>query len=289
MGHTMMMEFRDITPHVRYVNLMQCPSLFIEGPRKIYDHQLVYVHKGQGFIDIDGISYTALPGDLFFYGPSVTHTFVADKENPYLLSGIHFDFTRGNREKLFPIGPFSAAQFKEELALESVDFLDFTGIPPYLNLSEDIRVKEIILEMVDEYTHGRIYAEAYINGLFVKLLSIIGRHITVRHQGIAIKESVINQVIKFIHDNYNANLTNEIIGERFHFHPNYLNQLMVAHTGVPLRQYLIDLRIKKAMELILNTNMSISEISEGVGYEDMHYFSRLFKKKTGFAPSQIKR
>lgn len=289
MNNTITMKFNDIAPNVRYVNLLQCPPAFHEGPRMIYDHQFIYVHKGNGMFQIDGFYYKAMPGDLFYYGPAVTHTIIADSDEPFLLSGIHFDFTRNHTDTPFPIGPFKLDCFQRKLVTEHINFADFCGFPDHINLSCDYRIRELILEMVREYESGRIFHSNYINGLFSTWLSIVGRYIVAKQKKIKIGEEIISQVIQFIHDNYAKNLSNEDIGKQFHFNAQYLNQLMAAHTGVPLRRYMIDLRIKKALDMILNSNMSISEISRKVGYYDIHYFSRLFRKKTGFSPSRIKR
>ena len=284
-----LIPFKGLQPHVRYANFLRCDKDFMEGPRRIYDHQLIYVHKGKGIVEINSITYNALPGDLFFYGPGVQHAFRADSEDPYVLSGIHFDFTPNHKDIPFPIGPYNTGHFKEELMTENVSFADFCGFPPYINISGNHRAREIILELVGEFESGKLFAYTYINGLFTTFLSILARCVMVREKGAEYKEEIVIKVLKFIHRHYNENFTNKNIADHFHFHPNYLNQLMAAHTGLSLRQYIIDLRIKKAVDMMVNTNMSVCAIAKDVGYEDIHYFSRLFKKKTGYTPVQIKR
>lgn len=283
------MSFREITPNVRHVNLLECVPGFLEGPRKIYDHQFLYVHRGAGVVEINGERFEAIPGDFFYYGPAVTHSILADDRNPFVLSGIHFDYTYHFKEAQFPIGPFKPEYFNPDLVTERVEFTDFCGFYSRINLHGDLRVAELVNQMVKEYNDRLIYNDNCLNGLFLTLLSTVARHTAARENGVEAREGIVDQVIRYIHRNYDYDLTNESIGEHFHFHPNYLNQLMVAHTGISLRQYLIDFRIKKALHLILNTDASISEISRKVGYSDLHYFSRLFKQRVGYSPSTIKR
>ena len=287
-GKDTVISFFEISPNVRYVNLLQCSPDFHEGPRMIYDHQFIYVHKGKGVIEIDGMRYQAVPGDLYFYGPAEVHTFISDANDPFLLSGIHFDFTRNFVDRQFPIGPFGLNCFSCDLITEHVRFNDFSGFPRRINLFFDSKVSELILEMVKEFDEGSIYSGSYINGLFSAWLSLVARHINLGKNGASFRKSVIDQVIKYIHEHFNEQLSNEDIGKHFHFNPNYLNELMVAQTGVSLRQYIINFRMKKALNLIINSNLSISDIARAIGYNDIHYFSRIFKKKTGYSPEKIR-
>jgi Response regulator containing CheY-like receiver domain and AraC-type DNA-binding domain len=103
--------------------------------------------------------------------------------------------------------------------------------------------------------------------------------VTSRKEGIEGGESAFNELSHFLQTHYCENLSNTEIAARFHFHPNYLSQLMVANTGKSLHQYIIDLRIKKALSLLMYSSMNISEISSAVGFSDIHYFSRHFKKR----------
>lgn len=282
------LRFDEINPHVRHINLLQCCAGFIEGPRRIYDHQFVYVHKGRGRMEIAGHMHTALPGDLFFYGPGVVHAFYADQEDPYLLSGIHFDFTGDYRGLSFPIGPFGLQAYREYMMTREIEFTDFGGFPPRTGLHANTRVRELILEMYHEFEGGRIYGREYINGLFKTFLAIAAREILFSKIEPDSKNDTVSSVIRYIQEHYSEDLTNESIAARFHFHPNYLNQLMAAHTGIPLRQYLIDFRIRKALDMLLHTRLSIAEISGKIGYRDLHYFSRVFKKKTGMTLVQVR-
>jgi len=283
------LSFNEIKPYVRDANLLQCAGGFSDGRRMIYDHQFIYVHKGKGLMEINDISYTAKAGDLFYYGPGVKHSFLADAYEPYLLTGIHFDFTANHVEKLFPIGPFAISAFKKEMITERIEFTDFQGFQPYMDMSDNPIVSEVVMELVNEYQMGKIYSQAYMNGIFGKLLSIIARSVSTKGHCEENKEILINKVIKYIQDNFDKKISNEDMGAKFNFHPNYLNNLMVTHTGVSLRHFIIDYRVKKAINLLLYSNMTISSISKTVGYEDIHYFSRIITKKTGLTPGQFRR
>lgn len=283
------MSFNDISPFLRYANLLQCSPEDIFGPRMIYDHQFVYVCSGKGIIKINDTSYEAIPGDVFFYGPGIIHTIISDKYNPFVLLGFHFDFTRNHSSKLFPIGSFAIENFDSKLITETIVFNDFYGFPNRMNLAANDKISKLAQEIVDEYENQRKYSHAHINGLFLTWVSLIARHITAAQDQVSFSEELVQKVLEYIHLNYNKQLTNTVLGKQFHFHPNYLNKLLIAHTGVSLRQYIINLRMKKAIDFLIHSSLSISEISRAVGYEDVHYFSRIFKSKTGIAPSLIKK
>ncbi len=88
------------------------------------------------------------------------------------------------------------------------------------------------------------------------------------------KNKNIQDIIDYLHLHYNEPLSNSRLGKHFGFHPNYLNHLVSEFTSMPLQQYLIHIRLNKAMTLLQHTDMSISEIASEVGYNSVHYFSR---------------
>ena len=64
-----------------------------------------------------------------------------------------------------------------------------------------------------------------------------------------------------------------------------LNKIVTLYTGMTLRQYIIDLRLRSAIELLQLGQLSISQIASTVGYLDLQSFSRMFKLKMGVSPT----
>lgn len=73
-----------------------------------------------------------------------------------------------------------------------------------------------------------------------------------------------------------------------HLHPGHLSELFKKETGNTFGDFVTGMRIRKAMQLLTVTPAKVSEVALMVGYEDVKYFSRLFKKHTGKTPSEYR-
>ena len=72
------------------------------------------------------------------------------------------------------------------------------------------------------------------------------------------------------------------------YNPDYLTQILKADTGMTLCEYLNDIRLKKAKNLLLNSNRTVSKIAYEVGFSDEKYFMKLFKRKENVTPTQYR-
>ena len=70
--------------------------------------------------------------------------------------------------------------------------------------------------------------------------------------------------------------------------PNYFSEMFKRETGQNYIEYVTRARMRKAMSLLTETPAKISEVANSVGYEDLKYFNRLFKKFTGVTPSEYR-
>jgi YesN/AraC family two-component response regulator len=69
---------------------------------------------------------------------------------------------------------------------------------------------------------------------------------------------------------------------------SYLYRLFMEHTGISPQEYLTEVRMERACELLLTTELSVQAVSCSVGYKDALYFSRLFRKRKGTTPSNYR-
>jgi len=99
----------------------------------------------------------------------------------------------------------------------------------------------------------------------------------------------IRQARQFIGDNYYLPLTLETVSREIGFNPTYFSGMFKKETGKNFSDYLKEIRIENAKNMLLNTEQQVEDISFAVGYSDIKYFSRLFKKLTGVTPTEFRR
>lgn len=100
----------------------------------------------------------------------------------------------------------------------------------------------------------------------------------------------IDKAIKYIHQNYHRKISLASLADYVNLSSGYLCRLFKAEVGISVTNYINELRMKKAMELIKKQEkeVSLKEIAISVGIDDQLYFSRLFRKYYGMAPSEYK-
>lgn len=95
---------------------------------------------------------------------------------------------------------------------------------------------------------------------------------------------------QYIRLHYAEDISLDSIASIMGFHTVYLNRIFKKEKQITPIQFLINLRIEKAKELIQqHPAWDFTVIGESVGYHDPHYFSRAFKKVTGLSPSDYRR
>ncbi|GKU23454.1 hypothetical protein CFB3_16770 [Clostridium folliculivorans] len=97
-------------------------------------------------------------------------------------------------------------------------------------------------------------------------------------------QSIIEKSKKYIHDNFNENITKNDVAAKVFLTPDYVAKLFKAEVGIAIKEYINQCRIERAKELLISTNTSISIIASEVGFDNFSYFSTIFKKLTGLSP-----
>lgn len=146
--------------------------------------------------------------------------------------------------------------------------------------------EEIELELKDLASQGANSREEFIHSVSSILKTGIGvrnRNSKNQHRG------VISKAIAFMEENYaREDMTLNNVAQVAHMSANHFSAIFSQEVGQTFIEYLTDIRMKKAKELLRSTAKRSGEIALEVGYRDSHYFSYLFKKTQGYTPSEYR-
>lgn len=143
-----------------------------------------------------------------------------------------------------------------------------------------------ILELVEKEHPGY---QQIASGLVVKLLGYIISF--EKQKGFSGKRiaRIIEEVRFAMRQNIEETINLEEIADRHNVGYSYFRRMFKKYTGVSPGQYHLQLRIIRAKELLVSTDKSIKEISLELGFQTIHYFSLIFKKKVGVNPSEFRK
>lgn len=96
-----------------------------------------------------------------------------------------------------------------------------------------------------------------------------------------VKNETFRSILHYVNENYCKDISIQSISQKFFINPNYLSQLFKKEMHMTFTDYLTKMRIYYACNLLKTTRLSLTEIAEKAGYDEYHYFARVFKKMTG--------
>ena len=241
-----------------YINLYQCDRGFTTQERVFDFPYLLFVHRGAGVYRIGQTPYAAAMGDLFFCPAGTGNTILADGEDPFLLSGIDFRVTSGP-------------------ALE---------LPPKMNILANGFLVSLVNRMAREYELGRIHSRDICDSLLSAMLLELLRASRLSPSGRADREL---EMLEYLRANTGRTVSLAEVSRAFSYHRSSVNRILLAATGMSLREYQIAARIRKAAELLAYSNRPLGEIAALCGYSSQIFFSRQFRLKTGQTPGEYRR
>ena len=96
------------------------------------------------------------------------------------------------------------------------------------------------------------------------------------------------EILRYMESNLDKPLTVLQIAEQFHLSENVLKKYFSRYTDGGVMEKFTDMKVKRAKALIREQSLNFTQIADALGFSSVHYFSRLFKKRTGMTPSEYR-
>lgn len=97
------------------------------------------------------------------------------------------------------------------------------------------------------------------------------------------------KIITYIREHYPEDITLDVLSEQVYMHPVTISRLFKTATGITVTEFISQIRLEAAADLLEHSNLLVSDIGNLVGYHKAQYFINLFKKQYGTTPQKYRR
>jgi YesN/AraC family two-component response regulator len=109
-----------------------------------------------------------------------------------------------------------------------------------------------------------------------------------REKRLKLNDVTLQLATEFMEKNFNNNITVETVAEHVQRSTSFLSRIFKEATGTTVNDYLIQLRIQRACELLREPKYTMEDICREIGYANVSYFNKLFKARMGHTPGQYR-
>lgn len=234
--------------------------------RVLDNFALVYVSSGGGqFESKPNISAAIEPGHVFLLFPGVWHRYAPDMQTGWHEHWIGFDGETARR-------------------WQKHRFISHKN--PVLKINAEDTVLATFSRMMQSVRASRPALQQILAGATANILGLFYSAQQAQFAAAPQNTDAIEQAIARIQNEFARNLDMKLLAQELGVSYSWFRSTFAAHTGLSPHQYLLELRLVRARNLLTETEFSVKEISMQTGFEDEHYFSRLFRQKLNHTPSQ---
>ncbi len=235
--------------------------------RILDEYQINYITEGSGILETKTDRYKIEAGNIMLIKPGVWHRYRPNKKSGWVehYIGLEGDIV----DRLFTNhilsnkNPIIKCGLKESL------------LDCYYRIFELAQKEKPGFQLIS-------------SGIAIRLLGSLVAHVkNMEFKGKPLE--IAMEDAKFImRKSLNKNLDFKELASNLNLGYSYFRKMFKKHTGVSPGQYHLHLRLMRAKELILATDIPIKQIAYDTGFDSIHYFSRLFKSKMGMPPSEMR-
>jgi AraC-like DNA-binding protein len=235
--------------------------------RILNGYYVVFISRGEGtFESAETKAYRVQAGHCFILFPGVWHRYKPDAKHGWEEYWIGFK------------GPYPDMLMKKGI---------FSPQRPFVNVGLNEHLLKLFQDLLDVASRSAIGYNQMICGYTLQILGLINA-INLQEQHHDPLEKLISKAKFLMQSSLEEQVSIEALVNDFPISYSKFRKSFKSLTGQSPNQYHLELRLKKAKELLESTTLSISEIAYKTGFESAFYFSRLFKRKNGMSPKSYR-
>lgn len=236
------------------------------GPKIRSYHLIHFVLRGTGELHINEHIFQLAAGDAFLIPAGKVSYYKASMEDPWCYAWISF------------LGINSQMYLYQLMTSAETPYV-IHGLEPG---KYQARIQEILSL---NGTPTSQYLQA--NGILLQIMAMLFDDIGF-HESSWGKESLVDEIKFYLDMNYAEKLKLQDVAKTFGIHPNYFTRVFHERFHISPKNYLTELKLKKACRLLTTTELSVAVIASSLGFEDQLAFSKSFKKAFAVPPSEYR-
>lgn len=241
------------------------------APHLHRDLELVYMIKGKSIGYADTVRAEINEGDIFLTFPNQIHFYESLGPENYWI---------------YIFSPDLLPEFAETLSMA------IPKTPIIANVKQQPEIVRLLSALIENESRIRKEDDPYVHnlgrGYLLSLLSLLIPQMELDQVNLS-DSGALRAIVSYCMSNYAENLSLAILEEKLHLNRYYISHLFSKKLHLRFNDYINSLRISEACRYLLNSDSSITEISEQVGFNTQRTFNRAFIKAMGITPGEYRR